>query len=85
MSQENVEAVRSMYAGFSRLVRDGEDVTDLGQHVLGVARMSGRGVGSGVPIDRRIFPLWRFEGETLVQVRAFASKEEVLKAAGRSE
>jgi ketosteroid isomerase-like protein len=62
-----------------------EDIVDLGDHVLVLARMSGRGVGSGVPIARRIFVLWRFDGATAIESRAFASRDEALEAAGLSE
>jgi ketosteroid isomerase-like protein len=68
-----------------RYALEAEDIIDLGQHVLVVARMSGRGTGSGVPIEQSIFLLWRFEGATAVAAKAFASRGEALEAAGLSE
>jgi SnoaL-like domain len=67
---------------WDRYALKAEDIIDLGQHVLVVARMSGRGAGSGVPIEQSIFLLWRFEGAMAVRAKAFASREEALEAAG---
>jgi ketosteroid isomerase-like protein len=64
---------------------EAEEIVDLGEHVMVVLRMSGRGAGSGVPIERSIFLLWSFEGERAVRAKAFASREEAQKAAGLRE
>src|SRR5262245_36355990 len=36
-----------------------EEIADLGEHVLTLAHITGRGPGGGVPIDQRIFILIR--------------------------
>jgi ketosteroid isomerase-like protein len=62
-----------------------EEILDIGQHVLLMAHMSGRGVGSGVPIAQRIAVLWRFEGPMAIHAKTFLSKDEALEAAGLEE
>jgi hypothetical protein len=62
-----------------------DEVADLGEHVLAVAHVTGRGAGGGVPVDQRIPILFRFQGEALVWGKSFASKEDALEAAGLRE
>jgi hypothetical protein len=59
-----------------------EEIVDLGEHVLALTRITGRGAGGGVPVDQRIAILARFEGEKLVWAKSFASKAEALEAVG---
>ena len=58
-----------------------EDLVDLGEHVLAVRR----GRGSGVPVDQRMWILWRFSGKRAVHAKSFASKAEALEADGVRE
>jgi ketosteroid isomerase-like protein len=62
-----------------------EDLVDLGEHVLAVSRVRGRGRGSGVPVNQRMWILWRFSGQRAVHAKSFASKAEALEAAGLRE
>jgi ketosteroid isomerase-like protein len=62
-----------------------EEIIDLGEHVLVLAHITGRGTGSGVPIDQRIGILVAFQGEKAVWARSFLSKQEALEAAGLRE
>ena len=41
--------------------------------------------GSGVPVDQRMWILWRFSGQQAVHAKSFASKAEALEAAGLRE
>jgi hypothetical protein len=50
-----------------------------------VMRMSGRGAGSDVPVERSIFVLWSFQGAKAVRAKSFGSREEALEAAGVAE
>ena len=81
--------VRQMWADITGTWEDYrsevEEILDLGEHVLTVARITGRGASGGVPIDQRIFILSRFQGETAVWAKSFASKGEALEAAGLRE
>jgi hypothetical protein len=53
--------------------------------VLVLAHVTGRGAGSGVPIDQSLAVLCAFEGEKAVWARSFTSKEEALEAVGLRE
>ena len=62
-----------------------EDIVDLGEHVLHVSHITGRGAGGGVPVDQRVFMLTRFRGDHALWTKSFASKREALEAVGLSE
>jgi hypothetical protein len=58
-----------------------EEIVDLGEHVIVLANITGRGVGSGVPIDQGLALLCAFEGEKAVWAKAFTSKRDAIEAA----
>jgi ketosteroid isomerase-like protein len=62
-----------------------EEAVDLGEHVLIVQRMSGRGSQSGVPVTQHFAVVWTFQGNVAVLGRAFASRAEAVEAAGLRE
>jgi ketosteroid isomerase-like protein len=62
-----------------------EEIVDLGEHVLLLAHITGRGTASGVPIDQPLALLWAFEGEKAVWAKSFPSKQDALEAAGLRE
>jgi hypothetical protein len=62
-----------------------EDIVDLGEHLLHVSHITGRGPGGGVPVDYRVFMLTRFDGDQAVWTKSFPSKAEALEAAGLRE
>ena len=86
---KGVGAVRELFADAGEIWDDyrleAEDVIDLGEHVLLVGRVSGRGRASGVPINQPLAMLITFEGEKAMRSQSFASKEEALAAVGLSE
>jgi hypothetical protein len=59
-----------------------QEAVDLGEHVLMVLQMSGRGSQSGVAVGQQGAVLFRFDGSTLVWGKSFASRAEALEAAG---
>jgi ketosteroid isomerase-like protein len=81
--------------GFWELLDDIEDTVgyrpevqeaiDLGDHVLVVLRMSGRGSRSGVSVAQQGAVLVTFDGSTLVSGKSFASKREAFEAVGLRE
>jgi ketosteroid isomerase-like protein len=81
--------------GFWELLDDIEDTVgyrpevqeaiDLGDHVLVVLRMSGRGSRSGVSVAQQGAVLVTFDGSMLVSGRSFASKAEAFEAVGLRE
>jgi ketosteroid isomerase-like protein len=58
---------------------------DLGDHVLVVARTTGRGIDSGAEFTQDVVSLWALRAEKVVQARFFRTRAEALKAAGLSE
>jgi ketosteroid isomerase-like protein len=62
-----------------------EEIVDLGKHVLVLARITGRGAASGVPIDQPVAVLVAFEGEKAVWAKSYLSKHEALEAVGLRE
>jgi ketosteroid isomerase-like protein len=62
-----------------------EEIVDLGEHVLVLAHVRGRGTGSGVPIDQQIAVLCAFEGEKAIWAKSFLSKREALEVVGLRE
>ena len=59
-----------------------QEAVDLGEHVLMVLQMSGRGSQSGVAVGQQGAVLFRFDGSTLVWGKSFASRADALEAAG---
>jgi ketosteroid isomerase-like protein len=84
-----VERIRQLSANILETWEDyrfeTEQIVDLREHVLVLAHVSGRGVGSGVPIDQRLAILCAFEGENAVWAKSFSSEREALEAAGLRE
>jgi ketosteroid isomerase-like protein len=86
---KGADAIQQLLADISETWEDYrqevEEIVDLGEHLLVLARMTARGAGGGVPIDERIAMLLRFQGETLVWSKSFSSKSEALEAVGLRE
>jgi ketosteroid isomerase-like protein len=60
------------------------EITDLGDDVLVVLRLSARGGESGVPVAQELAVLWTFSDGKAVLARSFTTKEEALEAAGQA-
>jgi ketosteroid isomerase-like protein len=63
----------------------GEGFRDLGESVLAVVRIEGRGRGSGVPIAGRQTAICEFRDGKLSRVRSYFDHGEALRAAGVTE
>jgi ketosteroid isomerase-like protein len=78
--------VRQLFADAAETWNDyrleAEDVIDLGEHVLFVGHVLGRGTASGVPIDQPLAMLITFDGRKIVRSQSFPSKEQALEAVG---
>jgi ketosteroid isomerase-like protein len=59
-----------------------EEIIDLGERVVAVLRISGRGTRSGVPVSQHVAVVWIFEDERIVRGKSFTSRAEALEAAG---
>ena len=62
-----------------------EEWRDLGDRVLMLGRVQGRGRGSSVPVDSHVGFVIDFRGGKLSRVRSFLDHGEALRAAGLAE
>ena len=62
-----------------------EEFRDLGDRVLELGRMKGRGKGSGVPVDQPFVSILDFRGDRIWRLRVYHDRAEGLRAAGLSE
>jgi ketosteroid isomerase-like protein len=62
-----------------------EEIIDLGEQVVAVLRISGRGTRSGVSVSQQVAMVWTFEDDRIVRGKSFTSRAEALEAAGLSE
>jgi uncharacterized protein len=59
-----------------------EDLIGIGDHhVVVVLRMSGRGRGSGVPVEERIAHLWTLRDGRAVELQVYSDPEDALRDA----
>ena len=62
-----------------------EEFRDLGDRVLVLGRMQGRGKGSGVPVDQPYVAILDFRGDRIWRSRIYLDLPEGMRAAGLSE
>ena len=62
-----------------------EEFRDLGDRVLMLGRIHGRGRGSGVPVDAPIANILDFRGDRIWRSRVYFDRAEALRTAGVSE
>jgi ketosteroid isomerase-like protein len=62
-----------------------EDLRDLGDHVLMLGRMEGRGKGSGVPVDTPLGQIFDVRDGKICRIRSYLDHGEALKAVGLAE
>ena len=62
-----------------------EEVRDLGDRVLVLGRLAGRGSSSGVPVDSPVALIYDLRSGRICRVRVFLDHGEALRAAGLTE
>ncbi len=62
-----------------------EEFRDLGDRVVVLGRMKGRGKGSGVPVDQPFASIFDFRGDRIRRNRVYLDHAEGLRVAGLSE
>jgi ketosteroid isomerase-like protein len=58
---------------------------ELGDVVVMLGRLEGRGKGSGVPVDASLGMVFEFRGGTISRIRGYLDHAEALRTAGLSE
>jgi ketosteroid isomerase-like protein len=81
--QEALEEVRS---SFDELRFTPEEIIDAGDgRLLVLVRSTGRGKGSGMPVDDHIAHLWTFRDGLAIRLEIYEEQDEALKAVGLEE
>ena len=80
--QEWLADTHDTWEDYSQVV---EEIVDLGEHVVVVLRVSGRGGDSGVPVEQQLAVVWTFEGDRPLRARSFGSREEAFAETGEPE
>jgi ketosteroid isomerase-like protein len=81
-TQEWIADTRETWEGYRQKL---EEIVDLGEHVVVVVSISGRGGESGVPVGQELAVVWTFDGDRAVRARSFTSRAEAFAAAGEAE
>jgi ketosteroid isomerase-like protein len=81
------DGVRRYFGGFAGMLEEVGyvplELVDAGDYVLARARMSGRGVSSGLDVELETVVLHEFSGGKIVLMRPYADMDAALEAIGR--
>jgi ketosteroid isomerase-like protein len=80
-----IENMAKLEESFEELRMEPLEIVDLGERVIVVVSMSGRGQGGGVPVEMTFAQLWSLRDGKAVSLRDYATKAEALAAVGLSE
>jgi ketosteroid isomerase-like protein len=64
---------------------EAEEFTEAGNQVLAVVHLTGRGAGSGMEIDQRLFQVYAVRNGKIIRMVEFVTRDEALEAAGLQE
>jgi ketosteroid isomerase-like protein len=88
-SYDGHEGVRRYFALFSEVIDDLEfepyEFIEAGDRVLVVSRLSGRGKGSGIPVEMEAYTVGEVRGDKLAAMWAYGSRDAALEALGESD
>jgi ketosteroid isomerase-like protein len=80
------DAVRTIWerweSAWDELDTVAEEFIDAGEHVVVAVRYTGRGAGSGVPLDARSYEVCTLRDGKIVRKVEFGERDEALRAAG---
>ncbi len=79
-----IENIAKLEESFDELRMQPLELLDLGEKVIVVVLMTGRGQGSSVPVEMTFAQLWSLRDGKAVSLRDYASKAEALEAVGLS-
>jgi ketosteroid isomerase-like protein len=80
-----IENMAKLEESFDELRMEPLEIVDLGEKVVVVVSMSGRGQGSSVPVEMTFAQLWLLRDGQAVSLRDYATRTEALAAVGLSE
>ena len=79
------EAFRTWMGAFEDYRQELEELIDAGDdRVIAIVREMGRGKGSGIDIERSTVGVWTLRDGRAIRIQFFDTKEDALRAAGRS-
>ena len=58
-----------------------DELREVGERIVVIGRLFGRGLGSGVEVDHQLALLFDFRGEHILRVRSFSDRAEALEIA----
>ena len=76
------EAFRQWLGAWEDYRQQRDPVIDTDDHVILAVRESGRGKGSGVPLERPTFGVWTLRSGKVIRIRFFPTRSEALEAVG---
>ena len=74
------EALQDLYDSFAELHHELSEIRDLGDRLLAIGRMRGRGTESGVEIESPWAYLVRYKQGKAIRIRSYTNPEEALDA-----
>jgi ketosteroid isomerase-like protein len=80
-----IRGVRELTGTFDDFHVEVEEFFDLGERVVALVRLRGRGRGSGVPVDAAFAHVVTFRGHQIARWHAYADRAEALGAVGLRE
>jgi ketosteroid isomerase-like protein len=80
-----VDALEVFTEPFEEFTVSVEELRDLGDHVLALIRVRGRGLGSGAEFNEEWATVWTLKAGVAIQGRTFSNAAQALEAAGLRE
>jgi ketosteroid isomerase-like protein len=80
-----IDNMAKLEESFEELRMEPLEIVNLGKKVVVVVSMSGRGQGSGAPVEMTFAQLWSLRDGKAVSLRDYATRAEALEAVGLSE
>jgi len=80
-----LQAMKDFTEPFAEFTVSVEELRDLGDHVLALLYVRGRGLGSGADFTQKVATLWTLRGNKAIQARTFNDPAKALEAAGLRE
>lgn len=80
-----IDNLAKLEASFDELRMEPLEIVDLGERIVVVVSLRGRGRGSSAPVEMTFTQLWSLRDGKAVSLQDYATKAEALEAAGPAE